>query len=380
MMIKIEELSQIGSIDVVEKIYEEIMLNGANAIPAPSQEAKIKIFSKVCHDLVQQYVTWNDYIHSNNIMQLFKSVAFRSESNQKPGWFVRYEIIIYGRRTPLYYIDNPKVLFSKIAAICTLDKANQKDKLSAAIGSLFNYYKNNFLSGQVSNGDKELFKEHFRNIFAKEYKNVDKSLFPSDVTYVFDTFIDYIDNPDKFVEPGITNTEFELWDEDEEFVVQKVESLEQEPAVAKPEETKNIIHEPEYKAIDVTKLPERELKYLNGKVIRFIGALNKPSIKSKLHGISKQYGFEVEMFDDYDKIANMDFSKMRYSNRISGIIAGPMPHKIKGMGGYSSGLEMLKSESGYPPVFECYAGEQLKITTTSLWRALLELNKELAAK
>lgn len=71
---------------------------------------------------------------------------------------------------------------------------------------------------------------------------------------------------------------------------------------------------------------------------------------------------------------------MRYSNRISGIIAGSMPHKIKGMGDYSSGLEMLRSEPGYPPVFECRAGDKLKITTTSLWRALLELDKELAAK
>lgn len=56
-----------------------------------------------------------------------------------------------------------------------------------------------------------------------------------------------------------------------------------------------------------------------------------------------------------------------------------MPHKIKGMGNYSSGLEMLRSEPGYPPVFECIAGDKLKITTTSLWHALRELNKELAS-
>ena len=379
-MIKLEDINHIDNIEVVEKIYEELMLNGVSAIPASSLEIKIKIFSKVCHDLVQQYVTWNDYIHSNNIMQLFKSVAFKSKSSQKPGWFIRYEIIIYGRRTPLYFIDNPKILFDKIRLICVLDKTNQIDKISAAIESLFNYYKHNFLSNQINHEDKELFKKHFKDIFAKEYKNVDKSSFPLDVISVFDAFIDYVEDPIKFVEPGITNTEFDLWDEDEEFVIQKLECKKQETSVVKPEEKKNIVSEPEFKAVDVTELPERELRYLNGKVIRFIGALNKPSIKSKLHGISKQYGFEVEMFDDYDKIANMDFSKMRYSNRISGIIAGPMPHKIKGMGSYSSGLEMLKSESGYPPVIECLAGKKLKITASSLWKALQELNNELGAK
>ena len=286
-MIKQEELNKIDDIDVVEKIYEELMLNGVNAIPAPTQETRIKIFSKVCHDLVQQHVTWNDYVHSNNIMQLFKSVAFSFTSKRKPGWFVRYEIIIYGRRTPLYFIDNPKILFNKITSTCSNDKANQKEKLSAAIESLFNYYKHNFLSGQVSNEDKELFKTHFKDIFAKEYKNVNKSSFPSDITSIFDTFIEYVDNPNKFVEPGITKTEFELWDEDEELVVQKAENAKQELVAVKPKEEENAVRESDFKAVDVTELPERELKYLNGKVIRFIGALNSSSIKNKIHGISK---------------------------------------------------------------------------------------------
>lgn len=379
-MIKKEELNQIDNIDVVEKIYEELMLDGVNAIPASVQDTRTMIFSKVCHDLVQQYLKWNDYVHSNNIMQLFKNYALSINLKKKPGWLIRYEIIIYGRRTPLYFIDNPKILFGKITSTCSTNKTPQIAKLSAAIESLFNYYKNNFLSGQVSHEDKELFKTHFKDIFAKEYKNVDKSLFNPDIVSVFDSFIDYVDNPNKFAVPGITNTEIKLWDEDEELVIQKVENLKQEPAIIKPKEKENNLHEPEFKAVDVTELPERELKYLNGKVIRFIGALRSSSIKNKIQGISKKYGFEVEIFDDYDKISNMDFSKMRYSNRISGIIAGPMPHKIKGIGDYSSGLEMLRSEPGYPPVFECYAGDQLKITVTSLWRALLELDKELGAK
>ena len=354
------------------------MLNGINAIPASNPEAKIKVFSKLCHDLVQQYVTWNDYIHSNNIMQLFKSIAFRNDSNKKPSWFIRYEIIIYGRRTPLYFIDNPKILFDKITAVCSSDKISQKEKLSAAIESLFNYYRHNFLSGQISHEDKELFKKHFKDSFAKEYIKTDKTSLPSDIILIINSFIQYIDNPNQFIEPGITNDEFKLWDEDEDLVVQKVENI--ELSVSKDEKIAYSISDHEFRTVDITELPDEELKHLSGKVIRFIGALNKSSIKNKLYGISKRYGFEVEMFDDYEKIKNMDFSKMRYSNRICGIIAGPMPHSIKGMGDYSSGLEMIKSEPGYPPVFECYAGDKLKITTTSLWKALLELDKELASK
>ena len=378
-MIKQEDINQISNLDSIERIYEELMLNGIDAVPAQTKDIRSKVFSKLCHDLIQQYISWNDYIHSNNVMQLFKSVAFNGNTNQKPGWFIRYEIIIYGRRTPLYFIENPAVLFGKIIAACGQSKAEQHERLVAAVESLFNYYKHNFLSPTVSTEDKELFSLQFKSIFVKEYQKSDRNRFPHSIKSVFDAFVEYVENPEKFVEPGLTQEEFILWDEDEDSIIVK------ETACNEPTRTSItgtvISRESEQilKKVEIQNLPNSELKYLRGKTIRFIGALNKSSIKNKLHGISKQYGFVVEMYDDYDKIANMDFSKMRYSNRISGIIAGPMPHKIKGMGSYSSGLEMLRSEPGYPPVFECVAGEKLKITSTSLWPALRELNKELSS-
>ena len=373
-MISQKELQQLSDINTIEKIYEELMLNGLDAIPSQNQ----KLFSKLCHDLVQQYVAWNDYIHSNNIMQLFKNIAFKTQSSPKPGWFIRYEIIIYGRRTPLYFIDNPKILFDKITAICASKKDNQTEKLSAAIVSLFNYYKHNFLSEQADYGDKELFKKHFKDIFAKEYKAIDKTHFPADIFSVFDAFVDYVNDPQKFIEPSITTTEFELWDEDE-FVIPKVENDKQENEITKRKEKENVPPKTEFKKVDVAELPTQKLGSLKGKLIRFIGALNKSSIKNKLQWLSKQYDFEVEIFDDYNKFPNMDFTKMRYSNRISGIIAGPIPHKTKGCGNYSSVIEMMQSEPGYPPLVKCYAGNKLKITATSLLNALLELNQELAA-
>lgn len=374
-MISLEELQQLSDINTIEKIYEELLLNGLDAIPSQNQ----KLFSKLCHDLVQQYVAWNDYIHSNNIMQLFKSVAFKTQSSPKPGWFIRYEIIIYGRRTPLYFIDNPKILFDKITAICASKKDNQIEKLSAAIVSLFNYYKHNFLSEQADYGDKELFKKHFKDIFAKEYKAIDKTHFPVDIISVFDSFVDYVNDPQKFIEPSITTTEFQLWDEDDEYVIQKVENNKQENEITKRKENENVPPKTEFKKVDVAELPAQKLGSLKGKLIRCIGAFNKPSIKNKLQWLSKKYDFEVEIYDDYDKFSHMDFTKMRYSNRISGILVGSIPHKTKECGNYSSAIEMMLSEPGYPPVVKCYASNNLKLTATSLLNGLLELNQELAA-
>ena len=378
-MINKAELQQLKDITNIEKIYEELMLNGVNAIPSQDKKEKSIIFSKLCHDLIQQYIAWNDYIHSNNIMQLFKSVASITQSSQKPGWFIRYEIIIYGRRTPLYFIDNPKILFDKITSICSLKKENQITKVSAAIESLFNYYKYNFLSDQVNPEDRELFKKHFKNIFAKEYLATCKDSFPTAISNVFDAFVDYVNDPQKFIEPSITHTEFALWDEEEDFVIQKIDNKPQETTVTKSSDKNNSSPTPEFKKVDISELPVNELDFLKGKVIRFIGSLQKPSLRRYVQDLSKKYEFEAEIFDDYNKLPNIDFSTMKYSSRISGIIVGAMPHKAKGSGNYSSIIEMLQSEPGYPPVYKCYSGKTLKLSASSIWKALSELNKELAA-
>ena len=83
---------------------------------------------------------------------------------------------------------------------------------------------------------------------------------------------------------------------------------------------------------------------------------------------------------DYDKITNLDFRKFRYSDKYAAIIVGPMPHSVKGKGDYSSGLEMLKNEPGYPDVFECVTSEKLKVTRTSINKALQEVNYKLMSR
>lgn len=373
-MIKVEEFNQLDNIEVIEKIYDELLLHDINAIPSTDRKIKQKYFSKLCHDLIQQYLKWNDYLHSNNIMQLFKSVALCNESTKKPLWFIRYEILIYGKRTPLYFVNNPEILFDKINTICESEKEIQIERLELAIESLFNFYRNMFLKDGSNEEDRNSFIHYFKSNFVDTYDEVDKELFSEEIISIIDSFIEYVYNPSKFIEPGLSNEEFEVWEEEDEKIIEKVKEV----TVSTSQNTKK--EEITTQSIEIDELPKGELQNLKGKTIRFIGALNKSSIKNKLIGISKEYEFEVELYDDYEKITNMDFSKMRYSNRISGIIAGPMPHSIKGMGSYSSGLEMLKNEPGYPPVVECIAGEKLKITATSLWKALQELDAELGSK
>ena len=356
-MIKPSDLEDLTNVSNVDKIYEELMSNGLEAIRATSREAQSKIFSKICHNLIQQYVEWNDYVHSNNIMQLYRDTVLLSEQVKKPSWFIRYEIIIYGRRTPLYFIDNPQKLFNRLNIVLSREKETQTIKIIGAVVSLFNYYGVNFLSLKTSPDDKKIFIKEINEIFAKEYKRTDQSLFPIEIKKSIGDFIDYAENPSAYIVPGVPADICELWDEDEEpdEISKNAESLEDE------ENTGN------------------RFKYLENKTIKFIGAI-KNSLVEKIKHWGKEYNFEAGITAGYDKIKNLDFRKFRYTNKYAAVIAGPMPHSVKGKGDYSSGLEMIKNEPGYPDVVECITNDKLKITGTSLWKALQEVNYKLMEK
>ena len=103
-------------------------------------------------------------------------------------------------------------------------------------------------------------------------------------------------------------------------------------------------------------------------------------ISEKLLGIVKDYGYEKKDFvfwDDYDKIKS--YAERMAGGSFTGIIAGPMPHKVSGLGDYSSLIEKMK-QPGYPYMVEARneAGE-LKITKNSYRKALEVLTKHLLA-
>lgn len=67
------DLEDLTNVSTVDRVYDELMLHGLDAFRTATKDGQSKVFSKICHNLIQQYVEWNDYVHSNNIMQLNKS-------------------------------------------------------------------------------------------------------------------------------------------------------------------------------------------------------------------------------------------------------------------------------------------------------------------
>jgi hypothetical protein len=363
-MIEPAQLNNLDNIDTVELLYDELMLHGVKAIRVSDTQIQGKVYAKLCNSLIRKYVEWNDYVHSNNILQLYKDTVILSENVKKPSWLIRYEIIICGKRTPLFFIDYPQELFGRIDEILSRNKEIQTAKMIGAVKDLFNYYGSRFLSEKALPEDKKIMIAHLQKYFLNWYERIDITKYPTPIIKTLEDIVKYAKNPTEYIEPGISIKEATTWDEDDEIA---------ECETVNEEDFESFANEQ-----PIIESTEKGNNGLAGKTIKFIGDI-KNSLIRYIHFLEKTYEFEADITSDYDKITNLDFRKFRYSNKISAIIAGPMPHSTKGKGSYSSGLEMIKNEPGYPPVFECVTSDKLKITKESIRNALKQLNDSLMA-
>jgi len=110
--------------------------------------------------------------------------------------------------------------------------------------------------------------------------------------------------------------------------------------------------------------------------ILILGDIQIPT--NEIFGIAKrEYGIpskNIDIINDWDKIKSYDVEKLRYNSKYDGIIVGPIPHSIKGVGEFSNLIPLLQRKEGFPfhVVVRDSAGD-LKITKTAFKEALKEL-------
>lgn len=102
-----------------------------------------------------------------------------------------------------------------------------------------------------------------------------------------------------------------------------------------------------------------------------------------LDAIAKDLGIQPDRIDyiSYDDTTNYDISNLEYSNKYSDILVGPVPHKAKNMGDYSSMIESIEANTEcFPPLIRVTDETgTLRISKTSFKTALLrtQLYREL---
>lgn len=123
-------------------------------------------------------------------------------------------------------------------------------------------------------------------------------------------------------------------------------------------------------------LPQKEesfTSYANGKIV----ILGASEVQEKvLFGIAKTIGLSKGRFElclDYEAIKHYNFRKLQFAPSYRVVLVGPMPHKTAGSGNFSSAIESMKNEQGYPIVIELKAGTEIKITKNNLREALVQL-------
>lgn len=102
-------------------------------------------------------------------------------------------------------------------------------------------------------------------------------------------------------------------------------------------------------------------------VILVLGALQGK--KSSYQLIAKKLRIpeqNIEFVDDYSKMHAFNAEQLRYSDKYSDIIVGPIPHSMKNKGEFSSVVAMVESNpKEYPKLLKAIANNALKITNTN---------------
>lgn len=81
--------------------------------------------------------------------------------------------------------------------------------------------------------------------------------------------------------------------------------------------------------------------------------------------------YNIEFESDYEKLHNLNLSRLEYSDTYSDVIFGQVPHSMAGKGDSSSMIAKMEKEADkYPRVIRATTENELKLTISSFRKAL----------
>ena len=91
--------------------------------------------------------------------------------------------------------------------------------------------------------------------------------------------------------------------------------------------------------------------------------------------VLKQLGIDPNRVDvvlDYDELQKYRWRALQYSDKYSDVIVGPMGHSAVDKGDYSSIINRMEQEDGWPNVVRATANQEIKISKNSIREALIK--------
>lgn len=346
----------------INDLYDKIILLD------PSKFESFEEFSKTIEFLVSYYVQYNDFLHSNNLLQVFYSCCnFKSIDINIYDWYQYYSIKIYSKRSIKYYLDNPKKFWDTVYSLSGNTNSNYFEKLDGLLIDTIEFYKKEYVKYPI-------FLKSSIEKFIKYYKEINK--YSDSINF----HIYELEN---------------LCSTDNKCEVEKIYAGLESRNIKEIEIPENIyLESKEYKNYldDISREEQKEEKYYgdiyvedddHDKKIIIMG--DDPFVHNKnvIFGIAKKYNIlkdQFEFYTDYDKIKKKGqkvIDKTWYNgDKYIGIIFGSVPHKTEGNDDYTSLITRVIEEPGFPYAVVCKVESlngRIKITKTSFTNALREL-------
>lgn len=305
--------------------------------------------------LAKLYFKYKNYKQAENNLLLIREIE--DPSVNIPNWVSLYSIITYYKLNLFSVISKPKAFFNEVD---NLKFTNDEERVQ--IKSIIEDLSNNITEYKLQNLDFNF--EVFDNYFSN-WKSNNIDLFNQKTELITSTLEEIeVDNTS-----DITNLIEQLQERINNLELENSKLREQ---LEKFTQEKDVLVENQIVTEIKSYKRPRHLLIITDKTLP----------KEIILGICKSYGFDkknITIHDEYGKLS-FNIESIRYNSPYDGIIFGPIPHSVPGKGSYSSLIEMVKKEEGYPHVEESktMSGE-LKMTKESLKNALNRLNTYLDA-
>jgi hypothetical protein len=293
------------------KTYEALVMGGIQAcVDASTFVESIKLVTQVL-------LRFDDYIHSNNLLQIAKSEY--AEIENLP-WYQYAQLQILTKRVPKYILIHPDFFFKKVQYLLKVDSlTSQMDAfLMVTLDAIIDY-------------------------------------------------LPYFDSSFRIVVRTFTETLIKQKDNFSSLVQSKLQELKAKALPKMIGGTPAADIEPVL-PVDLTNLKIKDSK----SIVLVVGDLAMK--KHDVQGIAKEFGVshgQLE-FVEYLETKQYAFRNLQYASKYAGIILGPVPHMVSDLDGHTSLVELLK-EPGYPHTFVAIQGGELKLSKQLLKKGFLDV-------
>ena len=336
----------------INSVYDDLIMAGPNSFPSFEE------YSKTYEYIVTTYISYDDYLHSNNLIQVFR-LNIIGNTDEIPAWFKYYSLIVHSKRSIKYYLDNPKLFWDVIKELGGYEE--YVERIDNALVGILEFYKEEYSKFP------EFLYESLKRFVG--YYNISIGNYSEPVTAHIKE-INQLLNGKKYSELESRNIQ------DIEDVLEKNNISPNSQAAISLQQKQEEIHDKYYGDIC---LSEEDSK----KKILVVGGddlLKRPEV---IYGIGKKYNInkgQFEIYNDYKAITNQGeelVKKVQYhEDKYIGVIFGSVPHSTSGNAGYSSLIIRFQQDEFFPTTVKCEtntSGGRLKLTKTSFTTALRDL-------